>query len=203
MNFLRNLSHYIFVVILFLISLLPACTDHIDPENSTPADEIKAIETLKLPAELVLPDQPNGYTVAPVYFAKGVQKYKAQIKAGSNPETYEWAFVAPEADLYDIHNAKIGMHFAGPSWKITASSDLIMSQAFSPVKAVNVATQSIDWLLLMVKSGTTPTGIFENVDYIHRLKTKGGQAPSTPPTSLSQTADVPYTAVYVFSKINL
>jgi len=190
-----------FIIALFTL-LFFACTDHVLPEPGTPSEEIKRIESLKIPPQIVLPEQATGYTVVDIYFATGVQKYRAQIKAGSHPETLEWIFVAPEADLYDRHNAKIGSHFAGPSWQLTAGKDLFVAQAFSPAKAATVNIDSIDWLLLMRKPGTTPTGIFQDVDYVQRLGTKGGKAPLELPISLTQTVDVPYTAVYVFSKIN-
>ena len=54
----------------------------------------------------------------------------------------------------------------------------------------------------MPKAGTTPTGIFADVDYIQRIATKGGKAPLTPPTSLTETVDVKYKTVYRFTRIN-
>jgi hypothetical protein len=58
---------------------------------------------------------PYGNTRVATYYAVGVQKYKAREKAGSYPLAYEWVFVAPQADLYDATNAKVGTHGAGPS----------------------------------------------------------------------------------------
>jgi len=55
---------------------------------------------------------------------------------------------------------------------------------------------------LMPKVGTTPTGIFADVDYIQRIATKGGKAPLTPPSDIDETIDVKYKAVYRFTKIN-
>jgi len=54
----------------------------------------------------------------------------------------------------------------------------------------------------MPKTGTTPTGIFADVDYIQRIATKGGKAPLTPPANLSETISVKYKAVYRFTRIN-
>jgi hypothetical protein len=131
-----------------------------------------------------------------------VQKYKARIKTGSDPESYEWVFVAPQADLYDINNEKVGTHGAGPFWQIS-SLDLIFGQQFTPAKtSPSEDPESIDWLLLMPKIGTTPTGIFADVDYIQRIATKGGKAPLTPPVNLAETIDVKYKALYRFTKIN-
>ena len=81
--------------------------------------------------------------------------------------------------------------------------DSIFGQQFSPARtAPSPDPESIDWLLLMPKVGTIPTGIFADVDYIQRIATKGGKAPLTPPTSLSETVEVKYKTVYRFTKIN-
>lgn len=163
---------------------------------------INASENLVIPAPVAIPENlPNGNSRVATFYAVGVQKYKARIKAGSDPVSYEWVFVAPQADLYDINNAKVGNHGAGPFWT-TSSQDIIFAQQFSPARtAPSSDPESIDWLLLMPKAGTTPTGIFADVDYIQRIATKGGKAPLTPPASLTETVDVKYKAVYRFSKI--
>jgi hypothetical protein len=161
------------------------------------AAHIAASENLEIPAPVSLP---AGSSRVATYYAVGVQKYKARIKAGSDPVAYEWVFVAPLADLYDASNNKVGLHGAGPFWSLS-SADSIFAQHFSPARtAPSSDPESIDWLLLMPKNGTTPTGIFAGVDYIQRIATKGGKAPVTPPASLTETADVKYKAVYRFSK---
>lgn len=171
--------------------------------GNSPAAHIAASENLAIPAAVAVPENlPNGNTRVATYYAVGVQKYKARIKAGSDPVSYEWVFVAPQADLYDITNAEVGTHGAGPFWEISPT-DSIFAQQFSPARtAPSPDPESIDWLLLMPKIGTTPTGIFADVDYIQRIGTKGGKAPLTPPTSLTQTADVKYKTVYRFTRIN-
>ena len=171
--------------------------------NNSPAAHIAASEKLEIPAAIDLPaNLPNGNTRVATFYAEGVQKYKAQEKAGSNPVTYQWVFVAPQADLYDLTNAKIGTHSAGPTWQLSVN-DSIYGQQYSPPKtAPSPDAGSIDWLLLMPKTGKTPTGIFAEVSYIQRIATKGGKAPATPPTSANETVEVKYKAVYRFSKIN-
>ena len=204
------------------VSVLVACKREAIPYNSTetksglitnspsfeangnsPAAHIAASENLIIPATISVPENlPNRNSRVATYYAVGVQKYKARIKAGSDPFSYEWVFVAPQAELYDITNAKVGNHGAGPFWT-TSVFDSIFAQQFSPPRtAPGEDPESIDWLLLMPKVGTTPTGIFADVDYIQRIATKGGKAPLTPPTSLTQTVDVKYKAVYRFTKIN-
>ena len=171
--------------------------------GNSPAAHISASENLAIPASVNVPENlPNGTSRVATYYAVGVQKYKARIKSGSDPVVYEWVFVAPKADLYDIFNANVGTHGAGPFWQISPL-DSIFGQQFTPAKtAPSEDPESIDWLLLMPKIGTTPTGIFADVDYIQRIATKGGKAPLTPPSDIDETIDVKYKAVYRFTKIN-
>lgn len=187
--------------LLFIMGML-ACEKKEPVNSTTPAYKIKASEKLSIPAEIELPiNSPFGNARVATFYATGVQKYKAQQKAGSETGVYEWVFVAPLADLYDVTNKKIGIHGAGPYWTISAA-DSIFAQQFTPAKTATPDASSIPWLLLMPKTGTTPTGIFSNVIYIQRIATTGGKAPAAAPTSANQTADVPYTAVYRFSKKN-
>lgn len=187
--------------LLFIITML-ACEKKEPVDSNLPAYQIKASEKLSIPAEIELPiNSPYGNSRIATYYATGVQKYKAQQKAGSETGVYEWVFVAPQADLFDVTNKKVGIHGAGPYWAISAT-DSIFAQQFTPAKTASPDANSIPWLLLMPKAGTTPTGIFSNVIYVQRIATKGGKAPATAPLSASQTTDVPYTAVYRFSKKN-
>lgn len=171
--------------------------------GNSAAAHIAASENLVIPASVDLPaNLPDGNTRVATYYAIGVQKYKARIKAGTDPVQYEWVFVAPQANLYNSTNTKVGTHGAGPYWEVS-TVDSIFAQQFSPARtAPSPDVESIDWLLLMPKTGTTPTGIFADVDYIQRIATKDGKAPVTPPTNLTQTADVKYKAVYRFTKRN-
>jgi len=175
----------------------------LEVNGNSPAAHISASENLVIPASVSIPGNlPNGNSRVATYYAIGVQKYKARVKAGSDPVVYEWVFVAPQADLYNNTNAKVGVHGAGPFWTISPL-DSIFAQHFNPARtAPSEDPESIDWLLLMPKMGTTPTGIFADVDYIQRIATKGGKAPLTPPASINETADVKYQAVYRFTKIN-
>lgn len=187
---------------LLFIVIVVACSKNESVNPALPANQIKASEKLSIPAEIELPiNAPFGNARVATYYATGVQKYKAQQKAGSETGVYEWVFVAPLADLFDVTNKKIGIHGAGPYWTISVT-DSIFAQQFTPAKTATPDVNSIPWLLLMPKVGTTPTGIFSNVAYIQRIATKGGKAPSDAPTNASQTVDVPYTAIYRFSKKN-
>ena len=178
-----------------------ACKREIQIDTNAPAYQIAESEKLSIPAAVSLPnDLPKGNSRVVTYFAEGVQKYKAKQKEGS-PSEFVWVFVAPRANLYDSTNGKVGTHSAGPTWQLTGTTDSIFGAHFSTPKiAPSGDPASIDWLLLTLKK--EPTGIFANVSYIQRIATKGGKAPSLAPTSITDTIDVQYTAVYRFTKKN-
>ena len=181
--------------------LLFSCEKEND-SNSSPAFKIAESEKLTIPAAIDLPvNAPHGNSRVATFYAEGVQKYKSQAKAGSSPVTYEWVFVAPQADLYDATNKKVGTHTAGPTWQLIGTADSIYAQQYSPARvSPSPYANSIDWLNLMLKKA--PTGRFADVIYIQRIDTKGGKAPATLPTSATETVDVNYTAIYRFSKKN-
>lgn len=168
-----------------------------------PAQHIAKSEQLHIPEVVAVETYvPKGSSRVATYYATGVQKYAAQYVPGTYPLKYEWVFVAPQADLFDVTNKKIGTHGAGPFWELSPA-DSLFAQQFTPArKTPSPDANSIDWLLLMPKAGKTATGIFKDVMFIQRIATVGGKAPATPPTSQTQTAEVPYTAVYRFTKGN-
>jgi hypothetical protein len=75
--------------------------------------------------------------------AQGVQIYECRAKK-DQPGGYEWAFVAPEADLFDARGNKIGKHYAGPHWESTDGSKIlgtVKERANAPTSdAIPVAT---------------------------------------------------------------
>ncbi|MBC7886794.1 MAG: DUF3455 domain-containing protein [Ferruginibacter sp.] len=194
-----------FLLSAVLLTVAMACTHDKEAGIVSPGQHIHESEKLVIPASIDLPGNlPGGNTRIATFFAEGIQKYKSQQKAGSNPPEFEWVFVAPEATLYNSTNAKVGTHSAGPAWQLSASAtDSIFGQQFSPPKsAASPDPVSIDWLQLMPKTGKSPTGVFANVSYIQRIATRGGKAPATLPAGAGETIDVKYTAVYRFTKKN-
>ncbi len=189
----------VWLVAAFILSTILSCndTDETNPDSSE--YHIAESEKLVIPVEIDLPG--SGNTRIATYYASGVQIYNARQKADINPPVYEWVFASPSAILLNEKNEQVGTHFAGPSWQLEPG-DKINGQQFTPAKTKSVDSNSIDWLLLMPKEGSTPTGIFKDVIYIQRIATTGGKAPTTPPASASETIGVPYTAVYRFTKGN-
>src|SRR5262245_16536074 len=63
-------------------------------------------------------------TVTMIVPAKGVQIYECRASKGQ-PGAYEWAFVAPDAALFDTTGALIGKHYAGPHWEAADGSKVV------------------------------------------------------------------------------
>lgn len=185
-----------------VVLLMTSCDQDKEDLVQTPASKIVASESLSIPAEITLPANPGGHTRISTLYADGVQKYVSKEKTGT-PGVFEWSFVAPQANLFDQTNKKIGTHSAGPTWQLSVT-DSIYAQAFSPAKtAPSPEAGNIPWLLLKTKEGKTPTGAFAGVEYIQRIATTGGIAPANAPTAAGQTVEVAYTAIYRFSKRTL
>jgi hypothetical protein len=193
-----------FLMSMFLSLFLVSCDhDEDDIDQHSPAFYIVASEKLTIPDGITLPENaPAGNSRVATFYATGVQKYKAQ--AVPNSTAFQWVLAGPAADLFNITNRKVGTHSFGPTWQlVNSTTDSIYGQQFSPARnAPSPDGTSIDWLLLKVKDGTTPTGFFANVSYIQRIATYGGKAPATAPANAMATVDVPYKAIYRFSKKN-
>lgn len=127
-----------------------------------------------------------GESLALVVPAQGDQIY--ECRAG------KWAFVAPEAELFNRAGKKIGRHYAGPHWESLDGSRIV-----GAVKARADAPRSgdIPWLLLSAKS-VGAEGAFSKVTSIQRVTTMGGSAPIEPCSQDGRRVRVPYTADYYF-----
>ncbi len=127
--------------------------------------------------------------------AKGVQIYECRVskeKAGA----YEWAFVGPEAQLFDTTGTTIGKHYGGPHWEATDGSKVV---AKLTGRADAPKASDIPWLLLSAKS-VGPEGTFSKVTSIQRVNTVGGVAPKVgcSQDNAGTPARIPYTADYYF-----
>ena len=127
--------------------------------------------------------------------ARGVQIYECRARKDA-PGAFEWAFVAPEAELFDAGGTRVGRHFAGPRWESNDGSRVVgtvKERADAP------APGAIPWLLLSTKP-EGPEGAFSKVTSIQRVNTAGGAAPaaSCPSDQAGARQRVPYTADYVF-----
>ena len=134
-------------------------------------------------------------SLAMIALAKGVQIYECRARKDRVGE-YEWAFVAPEADLFNAGGAKIGRHYAGPHWESNDGSKILgalKDHADAP------ANGAIPWVLLSAKSDG-PEGSFSHFTSVQRLNTVGGSAPTSgcSQAAAGEHARVGYTADYYF-----
>jgi hypothetical protein len=134
-------------------------------------------------------------SLAMIVPAKGVQIYECRARRDPAGE-YEWAFVAPEADLFDPRGNRIGRHYAGPHWEATDGSKILgtlKERADAP------APDAIPWLLLATRS-VGPAGSFSKVTNIQRVNTVGGIAPKIgcSQATVGTLARINYTADYYF-----
>lgn len=135
-------------------------------------------------------------TLLMVVPARGVQIYECRSRK-DQPASYDWAFIAPQATLFDTANHKIGEHFEGPTWESDDGSRIT-----GTLKARADAPQgnAIPWLLLTATASGNAKGAFGAVTSVQRVNTTGGLAPATPCTEAKDgaVARVPYTADYYF-----
>lgn len=127
--------------------------------------------------------------------ASGVQIYQCQAEQ-DNPRLTGWAFVAPEADLFDAQGSLVGKHYAGPRWESLDGSRVVGSLK-ARVEAPRA--DAIAWLLLTARAEGR-SGSFSRVTSIQRINTSGGNAPAADACtqeSLGHRARVPYSADYV------
>jgi Protein of unknown function (DUF3455) len=134
-------------------------------------------------------------SLAMIVPAKGVQIYECRARK-DQVEGYEWAFVAPAADLFDAGGNRIGRHYAGPHWESTDGSKVlgtVKERADAP------AADAIPWLLLTARS-VGSAGSFSKVTSIQRVNTAGGAAPKAgcSQAAAGALARINYTADYYF-----
>jgi hypothetical protein len=169
------------VTAFLLVLLVAACAS-----SQPPAPMVKVPDKL----------QPGGNeSLAMIVAAKGVQIYECRARKDQVGD-YEWAFVAPEADLFDARGNRIGRHYAGPHWESTDGSKIlgtVKERADAPM------ADAIPWLLLAARS-VGPEGSFSKVTSIQRVNTVGGVAPKVgcSQPAAGTPARINYTADYYF-----
>jgi hypothetical protein len=125
--------------------------------------------------------------------AKGVQIYECRVAADGKAA---WAFVAPEAELFDTSGKLVGKHYGGPTWE---SNDGSKTVGTVKQRADAKAANDIPWLLLAAKS-TGPNGAMAAVTSIQRVNTVSGVAPADGCVAgkAGMVSRVPYTADYYY-----
>ena len=133
---------------------------------------------------------PAGSRLAGAYVVTtGTQTYTCVVPAGATTGAYTGSSV-PEAQLIGtggrIH------HFGGPSWQSQRDGSLVTATRVEG----SPRTGTIPELLLKVATHSGK-GILDRADYINRLRTSGGVAPTGSCTA-GQSVAVPYGSIYVF-----
>jgi Protein of unknown function (DUF3455) len=133
---------------------------------------------------------PAGHQLMMKLPAIGVQIYTCKAIDGAAPA---WAFVAPEADLFDESGKKVGKHYAGPHWEWDDGSKILGKV---DKREDSKRAGAIPHLLLTAQS-VGGTGRLAGVTHIQRVNTVGGVAPSDCNAQmLGKEARVYYTADY-------
>jgi hypothetical protein len=125
--------------------------------------------------------------------AEGVQIYEAKAQADGS---LAWSLVGPDAKLETLDGQLVGLHSLGPRWKANDGSEVKATKP--PVQSwKSPDAKSAAWLLLEVSS-EGGNGLFSGVQYVARVSTVGGAAPSDTPTQAGEKKSVPYRAIYLF-----
>lgn len=144
---------------------------------------------------------PAPQVLAMTIAAKGVQVYECRsTDAAAAQAAPQWAFVAPEATLWNADGHAIGSHGAGPHWAFDDGARIL-----GRVKARADATtpDAIPWLLLEARAEPLQGGQphrFAGLRSIQRINTQGGVAPTAgcDASRIGSQVRVPYTADYLF-----
>jgi hypothetical protein len=137
---------------------------------------------------------PSDQVLAFELHAKGVQIYECR-PGKEDPNRFEWAFKAPQAELFDGSGKQVGTHYGGPTWEAADGSKVVGAVR---AKAESPASGAIPWLLLEARA-VTGAGLFGYVKSVQRVDTAGGAAPAVASAAQAgQELRVPYTATYAF-----
>lgn len=141
--------------------------------------------------------------------AKGVQIYKCTKITTKTPNTFEWVFQEPRADLVG-DNGQLIKHAIGPTWTAVADSSSVIKNGVVNNAPSPDPGNNIPWLLVPVGANTSdpatsndPGDLLTGTRFVQRIHTQGG---TTPPAAecraqtVDQVRDVPYQADYVFFK---
>ena len=141
----------------------------------------------RIPDELQVPE---GHRLVLSALGRGVQIYDCSA-AGA------WALREPAAAILR-GDKTVALHYAGPTWQSVKDGSKVVARP-EPERRVVVPAphpeRDIPWLRLET-IGTGP-GLFGQVDFIQRLRTKGGVAPAGA-CQAGASVGVPYTATYNF-----
>jgi hypothetical protein len=134
----------------------------------------------------------------------GTQNYTCSQVTVDGGTSYAWVFAGPQADLADCAMTVIGKHFASdggpgaPEWMTLADGTYVIGKKLA-ADTPDGGSGAIPWLLLQAV-GHGGTGTLSHADFIQRVHTTGGLAPTTgcDMSTAGTMQSVPYTADYFF-----
>ena len=141
---------------------------------------------------------PAGHVVALETTAVGILNYECKANPAMNG-AIGWVLASPQADLMDRTGKNVGKYSGPPAtWTHMDGSSVVGTQvAIAPRPgATNLAYQ-----LSKGAPGAAP-GAMQNITYIQRIKTKGGQdlSKACTQTDMGDKLTLPYQADYIFWK---
>ena len=167
--------------------LMAACSSVKPPAKEYSQDRL--VESIRVPA---------GNEVVLETTGVGVLNYECRANVAGTGAV-GWALASPKADLIDRTGKTVGSYGGPPAtWTHTDGSTVVGTQlAISPV----VGSNNIPIQLSKGTPGTGP-GVLQNVSYIQRINTKGGQdlSKSCTQTDIGDKLTLPYQADYIFWK---
>jgi Protein of unknown function (DUF3455) len=137
----------------------------------------------RVPPELQVPD---GHRLVLSALGRGVQVY--DCPAGT------WVLREPAAAILRGERT-VAIHYAGPTWQSVKDGSKVVANGARVAVPAPHPERDIPWLRLET-TGTGP-GLFAEVDFVQRLKTRGGVAP-TGACQAGASLSVPYQATYNF-----
>jgi Protein of unknown function (DUF3455) len=167
--------------------LMAACAGVKPPPKEFTQDRID--EQIQVPA---------GNVVALETTATGLLQYECKANAVT-AGTIGWVLVSPQAELVD-RTGKVVAKYSGPpaTWTHSDGSSVVGAQV---AMAARPGATNLPYQLSKGTPGAA-VGVLQNVTYIQRIKTKGGQDLSKACTQadLGDKLTRPYQADYIFWK---
>lgn len=141
---------------------------------------------------------PAGHVVALETTGVGVLNYECRENVAASGQR-GWSLVTPKADLVDRTGKTVGTYSGPPAlWTHMDGSSVTGTQAaIAPV----VGSNNIAMQLSTGMPGTA-AGAMQNITYIQRINTKGGQdiTKACGPADIGDKLTLPYQADYIFWK---
>lgn len=167
--------------------MLAACSSVKPPAKQYSQDSL--VESIRVPAGNVVVLETTGV---------GVLNYECRANVAATG-AIGWTLVSPKADLIDRTGKTVGSYSGPPAtWTHMDGSSVVGTQlALSPVVGSNN-------IALQLSKGTPGmnAGALQNISYIQRINTKGGQDLSKACTQadIGDKLTLPYQADYIFWK---